>query len=253
MIEIPTKPKLASKRGRAPLFICIAVPTHDMVPAKTMHSYGNLCAFTGATLVADGVADIVSRFYFGTYIDKSREELAAEALRNGCTHILYLDSDMTFPKDLLIRLLNHNLPIVGVNYSGRRIPAKFVAVKKIGGPGEGEGERCPTFADSTGLEEVEGIGFGAVLIQTRVFQNLSRPFFHRKWDEEEQRWIGEDIYFCRLARENGYRVFVDHDLSKEIGHMGQLKFLVDHAQDIWETEHGIATDHELQQPTGDGR
>ena len=41
--------------------------------------------------------------------------------------------------------------------------------------------------------------------------------------------VGEDVYFCKLARERGFDVFVDHDLSKDCGHVGMLEYKTDHA------------------------
>jgi hypothetical protein len=43
-------------------------------------------------------------------------------------------------------------------------------------------------------------------------------------------YIGEDIYFCKLAQANGMKVYVDHDLSKDVRHIGVMEFTHDHAE-----------------------
>ena len=35
---------------------------------------------------------------------------------------------------------------------------------------------------------------------------------------------GEDVYFCTMARVHGFEVWVDHDLSKEVTHIGQFEY-----------------------------
>jgi hypothetical protein len=36
--------------------------------------------------------------------------------------------------------------------------------------------------------------------------------------------MSDDIYFCRKAREYGFDIWLDHDLSMEIGHVGTLEY-----------------------------
>ena len=38
------------------------------------------------------------------------------------------------------------------------------------------------------------------------------------------------MYFCRLLQKAGVPIYVDHDLSKECGHLGSFDFRLDHAQ-----------------------
>lgn len=238
----------------APYLVSICVPTHDIVPVKFALSLAEMSMTTGASLVADGIIDVTLSHYIGTYIAKARNELALNALKRDATHILWLDSDMTFPADLLIRLMNHNLPIVGVNYAKRRIPTEFVAMKTVAFNLEG-GERsirCPTLEDSTGLEEVEGMGFGCVLMQTEVFWNLEPPFFDQYYDRENKRWVGEDIHFAKLVKDAGFKMHIDHDLSKQVGHMGSLRFLNDHAADQWEESTSYDGYNELQRASDGG-
>jgi hypothetical protein len=33
--------------------------------------------------------------------------------------------------------------------------------------------------------------------------------------------VGEDFYFFRSLRAAGFKIYVDHDLSAEVGHVGQ--------------------------------
>ena len=41
-------------------------------------------------------------------------------------------------------------------------------------------------------------------------------------------FIGEDMYFCREAQKAGFKVYIDHDLSKQVRHIGVLEFMHEH-------------------------
>ncbi len=53
--------------------------------------------------------------------------------------------------------------------------------------------------------EVEAVGMGCALIDARVFAEVQYPWFKCDVIEEP----GEDVYFCRKAREKGFQVWVD--------------------------------------------
>ena len=172
----------------------------------------------------------------GTYIHQSRTELLQSALELGASHVLWLDSDMRFPTDSLLRLLKRDVPVVGINYSKRRLPPEFVAVKKIPWEADEVGEACITSEESTGLEEVDALGFGMVLMETATLVNLPDPL-HDPWFWFDKtpagRVIGEDVYFCKFMLQDrlSQRIFVDHDLSKECAHIGGFEFRCDHAEE----------------------
>lgn len=202
--------------------LSVAIATHDMVPALFMYDLAQLTAFTMASIpekVPYGI-NMVS----GTYIHRARQQLLENLIADGTTHILWMDSDMRFPRNSFIRLLNHNQPVVGVNYAKRQVPTDYVAIKKVGF-GDG-GKRLVTDGESTGLEKVEAVGFGLLLMRVDALLELptDQPWFWYELDEETGDHIGEDVYFCRLLRESGVDIYVDHDLSKECAHVGQFEY-----------------------------
>jgi len=42
-------------------------------------------------------------------------------MREGCSHILFIDSDMTFPQDMIQRLIDRDVDIVAANCARRRM------------------------------------------------------------------------------------------------------------------------------------
>ena len=239
--------------------VAICIPTRGSCPTGFTHDLANMMAWSTASMVSAGVLEIRLIFVAGTYVHDSRNSLVDMSFTDPDTDfILWLDDDMRFPKDLLYRLLNHKEDIVGVNYSTRRLPPQPVAIKHI--PyGEGE-ERGFLFteADSTGLEEVDAIGFGAVLIARDVFTTVKPPWFLIWYDESQgNRQVGEDVHFCIEARKVGYKIYVDHDLSKEVRHCGEFEFKledtiiqrgIDSGPD--ELHDAASSDSELAEPVG---
>jgi hypothetical protein len=220
------------------LRVAICIPAHDMCHTQFMYDLAKMMGYLGAGPIADGVLEAVSiNLVQGTYVQLARQELANVCLRDDVDFSLWLDSDMRFPKDVLIQLLLHREPIVGINYSTRGVPANFVAIKKVGGK-DGPGYKLATTEKSTGLEEAEAIGFGAVLIRKDVFRTLHEkmptekhgPWFKVDWCEHLKRVRGEDVNFCLRAREVGFRIMVDHDLSKECQHLGSFPYRLEHAE-----------------------
>jgi hypothetical protein len=68
------------------------------------------------------------------------------------------------------------------------------------------------------------MGFGMVWVATDVFRAMPKPWFSHEWLPDQEVFRGEDYYFFERAREAGFECYVDHDLSKEVGHIGSFTF-----------------------------
>jgi hypothetical protein len=161
----------------------------------------------------------------GTLIQNQRADLCLDAMREGCSHILFIDSDMTFPQDMIQRLLAHDVDIVATNCARRRMPTGPTAQNY---DENGKRQQVYTMPESTGLEEVGSVGTGVMLIKREVFQGMSEPWFDMPWQYETRGYMGEDVFFCKKAQELGFKVYIDHDVSKEIGHIGTFEFRHEH-------------------------
>jgi len=151
-------------------------------------------------------------FLASTYIHVGRELFLEAALKQGATHVLWLDTDMTFPRETAVLLEMQNRPIVGCNYVVRQPSGLFTAQHD-------DGTRIP-IKETHILEAVDAIGLGVVLMRTDVVADLPRPWFRHGLNTQGGD-VGEDIMFCRALRAAGHQIYIDHDLSKEIGHIGQ--------------------------------
>ena len=219
----------------SPLQIAILVPTHEKVDALWAYDLAQMMAFTTSFMPPDQGHSLGLLMATNTYIHKSRQELLKRALDDGATHVLWLDSDMRFPQHTLLKLLANDVPVCGINYSTRRTPADWVAIKRVPEGDDTEGERLATLEESEGLEEVAIIGFGAVLMEAATLVSLPDPndipwFMFGKTEHGAD--IGEDAWFClKMLRDVcNERIFVDHDLSKQCAHIGQFEYRLHHAE-----------------------
>lgn len=196
--------------------VSICVPTRDMVHSAFAFDLTKLiqhCAIMGI--------DATPHFCLGTLIVNQREALAEMASDAMSTHILWLDSDMMFPPDTLHRLLSHNVPVVAANYVTRQYPHKTVAYREIG---DWRSYVTHDDPDSPSLIEVQAIGMGCMLTRMDVIDRMSRPRFQTTYVESSGDHMGEDFNFCQRARELGFPIMVDDELSRQVGHLGTIAF-----------------------------
>ena len=223
-----------------PLKIAVSLACMDSVEAGFAYDLAKMMCYSGMALVATNQAEIRINMLSSSILACSRNDLAAEAIAAGCTHILCVDSDMRFPKDALIRLLKANKDVVGINYATRKVPPGYVAFKTKGLTNESH-VKLQTTPTSTGLEQCDAIGFGLVLIHTDVFKGLAYPAFEVRYNRDPKMWVGEDVDFCDKARANGTEIWVDHDLSKECKHIGRLEFDLTMVEAVKDMDAGVIT------------
>jgi hypothetical protein len=213
-------------------YIAVCTPARDMVHTMFTYDLVNMVAYHTLN-TNDAVSLKISQ---GTLIANQRAELCLDAMHEKCTHVLFIDSDMRFPQDMIERLLQHDLDIVATNCARRRMPTGPTAqIYKE----NGERELVYTMPETTGLQEVGSVGMGVMLIKANVFATLSEPWFETPWRHDKRGYIGEDVFFCKKARDAGFKIWIDHDVSKEIGHIGMFEFKHDHTwvmREIQETE-----------------
>lgn len=194
--------------------ILIAVPAQDHCATWFAYDWARLAAYS----VARGLG-VTMAVLKTAYLPSSRIQLAEMGLASKADHILWLDSDMRFPKDALVRLLAHREPIVAASYSMRRMPLAPVASTSFD-------QSSPVYVPDTasGLTEVAMVGMGCMLTATSVFDTMTRPWFATPYREEHRDVMGEDVWFCQRAKEAGYRIMVDQGLTQKVGHLGEWEF-----------------------------
>ncbi len=126
-------------------------------------------------------------------VDQARNSIVEEAIKLEAHYILFLDDDHIIPSDLFYKLLSHQKDVVGA-LAFRRLPPYSPCIY--------DWETSPKNGNlmvrdrpdliKKGLQKVDAIGFGAVLVKTEVFKKIGGPRWF-KFDE-----VGEELTFCDL-------------------------------------------------------
>ena len=158
----------------------------------------------------------------------NRNLIIEEALRTQCTHILFIDDDMAFPPDALLKLLRHEVNVVSGLYFNRCYPHNPVLFDYNQ---DNRFTRHFLNDDEHGLIECEAVGFGFLLVNTKIFESLAKPYVRMGEIRSDER--NEDIGFCLRCRQASIPVHCDLDLP--IGHIGQATFWPSFSNGIWYT------------------
>lgn len=204
--------------------IAVAFCCHDRVHAAfAAHLTRMMGMFTGQMMGPVEGQEIYPStglvYCMTSILPDGRQKIVEVCKKQNRSHILWIDTDMVFPVEVIHLLMRHGQKIVGANYPSRRAPFKFTA-------GTLDNKWLETKPDSDGLIEVGHVGMGCVLTDISVFEG-DGPWFQFDWrrnDENEWTPIGEDVFFCREARARGHKIFVDQELSRSMGHIGEFTF-----------------------------
>lgn len=204
--------------------ILIGVPVRDMINASFAHDLAMMVGWHSRNYPKHDIGVVTK---MGTLIVNQRQDLVKEALLGEADYLLFLDADMRFPVNTIEQLLARDKDIVAANYPTRRLPPKPTAFKEVH-------PTIPVYTteESTGLEEVAACGAGVMLIKTAMLWKMDLPIFSIDWDAYHRNFMGEDVYFCKKAREAGYTIWVDHDLSKDVMHVGMFEFMHAHVEEV---------------------
>ena len=165
-------------------------------------------------------------FYLGTVgkilTPAAREALAEKALREGMDLCFMVDDDMIGDPDCFFQLaesvVNGPADLCGALAFTRNPPHDPVLYTCL--EGYDPVERKPYFLNrpvlryqKDALNEVDAVGFGAVVFKVSLLAKMTRPWFMTTSA------TGEDIFFCYKAKkEAGARVF--SDCRVKLGHVG---------------------------------
>jgi hypothetical protein len=182
--------------------VIIGMPVNGKMIARTTHAVGTLILHS-----SDKIIDFL--LYQTCDIVSGRTWIVNQAMEKGATHLLFIDSDMVFAGDVLEIMLAHKKEIMGVEYNQRSIPKK------------------PTHkpldeASDKELYKADYVGGGLLLIDLSIIPKLKGPWFNFGRDSQGTLVMGEDVWFCRTARDAGFDTWIDPKLK--VGHIGEFVY-----------------------------
>ena len=210
----------------------IAVPAMRTVPTKFLRSLENLRR----------LPDTYTSISECSLIHDARNDFTASAIQNNFDRILWIDSDMVFMSDLLLKIsarMDEGRDMVTALCFKRVYPTMPVIYKALEPLHNEQGEFLTPvpYGDypRDDIFPVACCGFGAVMTSVdllrRVWDRYGPPFdYHLN--------VGEDFSFCYRANQTGATIWCDSSIK--VGHVGEIVY----NEQTWiaQAEHGLYPD-----------
>jgi len=205
--------------------VYIAMPCYDSVKINTMLSVVRLVQQLSKNGIKVGINTMKSPL-----IHQARNYLTSVFLTTEYTHLLFIDSDVEFEPESVIRMLVAKKEIICTPY---RVKAeqldKHIYTVEFKDP-----KHIPIMPG--GLVEIEAGPTGLMLIDRNVFEKIIKNNYHLKINNEaipnagkshefyynffdfgfsDGYSMGEDISFCRLARGNDFKIYANTESTTQ--------------------------------------
>lgn len=151
-------------------------------------------------------------FRKGALVFEARDSIVRQAINEGFTHVMFIDSDIMFEPDDVQRLVNQKVNIIGGLYYSKNAALNPMCwtLESVNGRLRGD-----YFTPPRRYMPVDALGMGFTLIKTKVFEQIAVD--HGKVFYPDY-MAGEDIAFCHRAKLSGYDIICDSGLNlKHIG------------------------------------
>lgn len=153
------------------------------------------------------------KLFPGFFPDYNINDAVKIAIRDNFSHLFILDDDQICPPDTVMKLLNRQVDIVSVNLLSRMPPFNpYIFSESPLEEGREKGLVIQEVLEGSGLIERAACGTGGILIRTNVFKTLKFP-----WFTHNENLKTYDFYFCHMARQAGYKIYIDLDVVS--GHL----------------------------------
>ncbi len=246
-------PPPADAPKKKPISVMLSIPSGRTWEARSATAICGMAMYSALHGVQVNISNLE-----GSMITKQRNDLVETALKWKQDYILFIDCDLVFPPDSLLKLLKHDKDIVGATYNKRVPPYETL--------GKLAGDRPPDISKG-GLHAAELMPGGFMLVRTSVYEKLPWPWYYEtyKWPGETgveafksmmrdsfcsiadeaalssvegtpfADWINriwevekanphpywsEDLNFCRKALKSGLGISCDLDVTFNMVHLG---------------------------------
>jgi hypothetical protein len=175
-------------------------------------------------------------------VSRARNLLAKDFLESKCTDLIFIDSDINFePEDVLRLMAWTSEPKKGIVAGVPRVRGEekvYISLLDYD-------ENNELTMNGMGLVRAKRVATAFMMVRRDVFETLveAHPewtYYDKKTDRmlpalfdfklTEEGYMGEDFLFCDRTREVGFEVWVDPTIK--LGHMGVQEYLGDFGNDV---------------------
>lgn len=211
--------------------IFIALPAYDFkVSLKLAIS---LARFTQSSS-EHGISVQIGSICGCSVVSRARNLLAQDMLDSECDYLLFIDSDINFEPEDILRLMAWGAdPRKGIVAAVPRTRSENkVYIADLDYDENGE-----LTMNGMGLVRGKRVATAFMLVRREVFVTLSEAnpqwsYYDKRSDRTlsamfdflvtEEGYMGEDFLFCDRAREHGFEVWIDPSIA--LGHMGVQEY-----------------------------
>jgi len=171
-------------------------------------------------------------------VTRARNILTAMFLESDASHLFFLDADIEWEPESILRAISANKDIVASAYPKKALPIQYALNFKFLDPVN------KRIRFENGLVEVLDASTGFFCIKREVFERMMveypelhykndsnidekvakycYAFFDTHIDEEDRRYLSEDYRFCRLWQKLGGEIWLDP--KTKLNHVGTYTF-----------------------------
>lgn len=207
--------------------IGIGIPTPERVhPDFALHTLPQIIQYTRENLKD---VEIYLRYQQGVRTDRNRNIILKDFMEADVDAVLWLDSDMVFPQDIIeryleIEKLHGELSVIGCLYFKRTDGHKPIGYVDSGDPERPFRPVMPQLIKRGKIYEVTGLGYGGMMVSMNVYKKLGED----KWTKYGDNFhnpdatdgnLTHDLVFCKQVRDAGFQIFMHGSIRP--GHIGE--------------------------------
>jgi hypothetical protein len=236
---------------KQPISIFVATPVHSDV---SIHYFKACLEFQKECFVRK--IPVMFQVMKSSLVTQGRQLCVSGFMESNCTHMLFIDSDISFNFKMIERMINYDKEICLVPYPIKGTDHDKVRARILAGdtlsPHLLGNQYTMSVPDPTnvkvtdGFIEVERGPAGCMLIKKEVIHKLIKEypeftinqhtlidgklvirnhmynFFDTYWNKDDKTYTGEDFYFCKLCKHAGIKMYALVD--EYISHHGEYSY-----------------------------
>jgi len=190
------------------------------------------------TLMAHGINFRITTLRNESLITRARNIMTAMFLESQCTHLFFVDSDIEFQPEDVLRALAYDKDIMTAAYPKKALPIQYAINFKFT---DHENRRIRV---ENGAVEVLDASTGFFMVKRRVVEKMMQAypelhyrndsnidpkfnqycysFFDTIHDPDDNRYLSEDYTFCRRWQKLGGEIWLDP--NTKLNHVGSYTF-----------------------------
>jgi len=236
---------------KQPYRIFVATPVHSDV---SIHYFKACLEFQKECFVRK--IAVMFQVMKSSLVTQGRQLCVSGFMESNCTHLLFIDSDISFNFRMVERMINYDkdiclvpYPIKGLDFDKIKTRIKEGSTldpKVLGNQYTMSVPDPSNVRVDNGFIEVERGPAGCMLIKREVIDALIKEypeftinqhtlidgklvtrkhmynFFDTYWNKDDKTYTGEDFYFCKLCKHAGIKMYALID--EYISHHGEFSY-----------------------------